>query len=201
MKRKIITILAFLVLGMTTVGAAEVTTGEAAPDFTLIDSQGQQRSLSDFKGRHVVLEWVNYECPFVVKHYKSGNMQSLQKTYADQGVVWLSVNSSAPGKQGYYTAEEINQVMANSGAAPAAYLIDESGEVGRLYGAKNTPHMYVINPEGVLVYQGAIDNDPGFDQSGIPGAENYVVAALAASMADEPVALKSTRAYGCSVKY
>ena len=185
----------------TPVVSAAVTTGAPAPDFTLMDSKGQELSLSEFRGKYVVLEWVNYDCPFVRKHYQSGNMQQLQKTYTDKGVIWLSVNSSAEGKQGAYSPTEANQIMDNAGASPTAYLLDTPGEVGRQYGAQTTPHMFVINPEGVLIYQGAIDSIPSFDQADIPKATNYVAAVLDAAMVGEPVAIGATKAYGCSVKY
>lgn len=201
LKMMVVMMMAMLLAVASSVSFAEVVTGEVAPDFTLTDTNHKTHSLSDFKGKFVVLEWVNYECPFVVKHYESENMQNLQKTYADKGVVWLSINSSASGKQGFYAYNEINQIMENSGASPAAYLVDESGDVGRLYGAQTTPHMFVIDPEGVIIYQGAIDSNPSFDVKDIPDAENYVVAALEAAMAGEEVEVGSTKSYGCSVKY
>ena len=180
---------------------AEVKTNEAAPDFKLTDSNGQEHALSDFKGKYVILEWTNYECPFVKKHYQSGNMQALQKELSSDEVVWLSINSSAEGKQGFYAPDQINEIMTNSDAHPAAYLMDADGTVGQLYGAKTTPHMFIINPEGKLIYQGAIDDKPTFDQNDIPGATNYVRDALTAAQKGETVEPATTTPYGCSVKY
>jgi hypothetical protein len=144
---------------------------------------------------------MNHECPFVKKHYDSGNMQSLQEEYTGQDVVWLSIVSSAPGKQGHVTPEEANALTEEKGASPTAVLLDESGDVGQMYAAKTTPHMYVINPEGVLVYQGAIDDMPSADPADIEGATNYVGMALNESMAGDTVTTAMTKAYGCSVKY
>jgi peroxiredoxin len=175
--------------------------GDAAPNFTLPDANGTSHSLADFKGNYVVLEWVNFGCPFVRKHYDSGNMQSLQKEFTAKGVKWLSVCSSAPGKQGNLTPEEWNKVEKEKGAAPTAVLLDPEGNVGRLYGAKNTPHMFVINPEGKIIYDGAIDSIRSPDTADIPKATNYVKTALEESMAGKPVSTASTQPYGCSVKY
>src|SRR5690554_2572867 len=181
--------------------AADAKVGEAAPDFTLVDSNGKMHSLSDYKGKFVVLEWINYECPFVKKHYNSGNMQALQKKYTEKGVVWLTICSSAEGKQGYFSPEEINERSQNHGANFTAYLIDESGKVGKTYGAKTTPHMYIINPEGSLIYAGGIDDTPSTDIADIETATNYVAAALDAAMNGEEVEVKVSKPYGCSVKY
>ena len=175
--------------------------GDAAPNFTLPDTNGKSHSLADFKGSYVVLEWVNHGCPFVRKHYDSGNMQSLQKEFTVKGVKWLSVCSSAPGKQGNLSAEEWNKVEKEKGAAPTAVLLDPEGNVGRLYGAKNTPHMFVINPEGKIIYDGAIDSIRSPDTADIPKATNYVKTALEESMAGKLVSTASTQPYGCSVKY
>ena len=180
---------------------AEVTTGAAAPDFTLTDTSGTSHNLSDFKGKVVVLEWVNHGCPFVVKHYSPGNMQGLQADYTSKGVVWLSICSSAEGKQGYYTAEGWQKLNAEKGGKATAILLDPEGTVGKLYGAKTTPHMYVINAEGTLVYQGAIDDKPSTDSDDIPGAKNYVKAALDEVLAGKPVTIGQTKPYGCGVKY
>jgi hypothetical protein len=192
----------FLVICIFSAGNSQaVESGALAPDFTLTDTDGVSHQLSDFAGKIVVLEWVNYDCPFVVKHYKSGNMQSLQKTYTDQGVIWLSINSSAAGKQGAYNPEEVKEIMANSAAEPTAYLFDTTGDVGRIYGAKTTPHMYIIGPEGHLVYQGAIDDKPSFDLADVESARNYVSESLDALLAGENVEVSATQSYGCSVKY
>ncbi len=179
----------------------ETAVGSPAPAFTLTDSKGKQHNLADFKGKHVVLEWVNFGCPFVKKHYESGNMQATQKKAVDQGVVWLSVCSSAKWKQGHMSAADWNEEIADRKMASTAVLIDESGEVGKTYGAKTTPHMYIVNPDGVLVYKGAIDDKPSTNKDDIPGARNHVLAALDESMAGKPVSTASTPPYGCSVKY
>jgi hypothetical protein len=179
----------------------EPTVGSPAPAFTLTDTKGKQHSLADFKGKYVVLEWVNFGCPFVKKHYESGNMQSTQKKAVDKGVVWLSVCSSASGKQGHLSAADWNEEIAERKLASTAVLIDENGAVGKTYGAKTTPHMYIINPNGVLVYKGAIDNKPSTNKGDIPGAKNYVLAALDESLSGKPVSMASTQSYGCSVKY
>jgi len=180
---------------------AEVKTGDPAPAFTLTDSNGKSHSLESFKGKTVVLEWVNHGCPFVKKHYDSGNMQSLQKDWTGKGVVWLSICSSAPGKQGHQSPADWNKTVADKKASPTAVLIDEDGKVGKAYGAKTTPHMYIIAPDGKLVYQGAIDSVSSANNDDIAGATNYVSAALAEVLAGKPVTNGSTKPYGCSVKY
>ncbi len=182
-------------------GQAEVNTGELAPDFTIQDSNGEEHSLPMYKGKFVVLEWFNHDCPFVKKHYGSGNMQKLQKTYTSRGVTWLSVSSSAPGKQGYYGPTDTNRLTEEKGASPTAVLFDPDGTVGRMYGAATTPHVFIIDPEGRLIYQGAIDSVPGTDQAQIAQADNYVEAVLNAALAGKPVDVPSTKSYGCSVKY
>ncbi len=175
--------------------------GDPAPDFTLTDTNGKTHKLSENKGEYVVLEWFNFSCPFVKKHYESGNMQKMQKEYTGKGVVWYSINSSADGKPGNHTAAEHNALFRAHHAAPSAILVDATGEVGRLYGAKTTPDMYVINPKGILIYAGAIDDQPDTELSSIPKAKNYVKAALDESMHGKPVAIATTKSYGCSVKY
>lgn len=180
---------------------AAIETGAEAPDFTATDSNGVTHSLSDFAGKTVVLEWTNHDCPFVVKHYDTNNMQTLQKNATDNGVIWLSIISSAPGKQGHVSAEEANALTQERGAAPTAVLLDESGEVGRLYDAKTTPHMFVIDENGVVVYQGAIDDNDSARHSTVEGATNYVAQALSALENGAAVEVGSTRPYGCSVKY
>ncbi len=199
---KTILLLAFVAaLAVASTSRAEIVTGQPAPDFSLTDTAGTAHKLSDFKGKFVVLEWVNHGCPFVVKHYKPGNMQALQTEYTGKGVVWLSICSSAEGKQGFYTAAEWAAVNEEKGGKATAILLDPAGTVGRQYGAKTTPHMYVINPEGTLIYQGAIDDKPSTDSADISAARNYVKAALDAAMAGQPVATPQTKPYGCSVKY
>ena len=180
---------------------AEAKVGHPAPNFTLKDSNGKEHSLKDYAGKFVVLEWVNYGCPFVKKHYSSGNMQALQEKYTGKGVVWLSINSSAPGKQGHYEPAQINELLKEHKAHPTAYLIDADGTVGHLYQAKATPTMFVIDEKGTLVYGGAIDDKNSTDQEDIKTAKNYVSAALDEALAGKKVATASTKAYGCSVKY
>ncbi len=175
--------------------------GKAAPQFTLSDTSGKKWKLSDLKGKVVVLEWFNHGCPFVKKHYESGNMQKLQKEYTGKGVTWLAINSSAKGKQGYAESAEHDKTFKDKGAAPSAVLVDDSGKVGRLYNAKTTPDMYVIDKKGVLVYAGAIDDKNGVEQSEIATAKNYVKQALDELFAGKTVTVAETKPYGCSVKY
>jgi peroxiredoxin len=175
--------------------------GQAAPPFSAAASNGASVALADYRGKVVVLEWTNHECPYVRKHYETGNMQTLQKEAAAKGAVWLSVISSAPGEQGHVTAGQANELTVRRQAAPAAVLLDPQGTVGRHYGATVTPHMYVIDPQGVLVYAGAIDDRPTTRRSDVQGAQNYVRAALEAVLAGRPVRTPATRAYGCTVKY
>lgn len=175
--------------------------GEMAPNFTGTDSNGKTHQLSDFKGKRVVLEWVNFECPFVKKHYKSGNMQALQKKYTGEDVIWLSVNSSAKGKQGYLTSTEANASMKERNAAPTAMLLDTTGEIGKMYNAKTTPHMFVIDSEGKIAYMGAIDDNDSSNPEDAKTANNYVATALDAIKSGSAVTVASTDPYGCSVKY
>lgn len=175
--------------------------GEPAPEFTLKDADGETHSLSDFEGQYVVLEWLNFECPFVGKHYGSGNMQQLQETYTDQGVAWLSIVSSAEGEQGYYPPEEMKDQKQKRNGNMTAILMDTSGEVGKKYGATVTPHMYVISPEGELLYRGGIDDRPTTDEADIEGATNYVRGALEAARSGEEVSPKQAKPYGCTIKY
>ena len=179
---------------------ANPVVGQAAPAFRAVDSNGKARSLSEFKGKTVVLEWTNAECPFVKKHY-AGNMQALQKSAAKDGIVWLTVNSGAPGKQGHVDGAGANAIVKAKGAAPAAYLLDAKGDVGRAYAAKTTPHMYIVDPAGKLVYMGGIDDTPTADVADIKTAKNYVTAALADLKARRAVQTASSKPYGCSVKY
>src|ERR1700739_4444211 len=165
----------------------ETEIGKAAPNFSLPDTAGKQVSLADFKGKYVVLEGYNPDCPFVGKHYKSGNMQSLQKEFTSKGVVWISIDSSAPGEQGNYPSEQLNAISARDGVARTALLLDPDGKVGRLYEAKTTPDMYIINPSGILVYKGAIDNKRSTDLADVRTATNYVKVTLDAVMAGKAV--------------
>ena len=180
---------------------AAVEVGQMAPDFTAVDTNGVEHTLSDFKGKNVVLEWSNHECPFVVKHYEPGNMQKIQKMATDNGAIWITIVSSAEGKQGAVNAEEANKIMEEVGANSTARILDPSGEIGKMYGAKTTPHMFVIDKEGKIAYMGAIDSDSSFQQSSIEGATNYVVEALESLNAGEEIEVTSTKPYGCSVKY
>ncbi len=198
LKNTFLAVFAALVLfaGCSAVNAGGPTAGSPAPNFTASDNNGKCHSLSDFKGKFVVLEWYNPECPFVKAHYDNGAMQKLQKAYTQKGVVWLLVNSSADGKQGHLTKATANPTLKAKGANATALLFDHDGKIGKLYGAKTTPHMYVIDPRGNLIYSGAID-DAQSDKKGV----NYVQAALDAAMGGKPVAVATTRSYGCSVKY
>jgi peroxiredoxin len=180
---------------------AQVVSDRSAPDFVLTDSNGQKHSLSEYKGKFVVLEWFNPDCPFVKKHYNSGNMPNLQKQYTAKGVIWLSIDSSAAGKEGNYSSAGLNKFMADKGGVPTEIFADPDGRVGHLYGAQTTPHMYVIDPKGNLIYQGAIDDTPSADIADIKTAQNYVSAALDAAMNGKPVVVSATKSYGCSVKY
>lgn len=196
-------ILAAVTAAIFTVGAlhAAPAIGQPAPNFTLKDTSGQEHSLSDFKGKTVVLEWTNHGCPFVVKHYATNNMQRLQAEATGDGVVWLKICSSAPGTQGHMSAEDAAAKSQEVDSKATAYLIDEDGAVGRLYNAKRTPEMFIIDKEGTLVYMGAIDDKSSADHGTVEGAKNFVAAALEEVMAGKPVSNPQTTAYGCSVKY
>jgi peroxiredoxin len=182
-------------------GSGSVRVGSAAPGFTATDSNGKTHTLSEYAGKFVVLEWTNRGCPYTMKHYESGNMERLQKQWTASGVIWLTVLSSAPGQQGYATASEENAYLKQMNAAPTAALLDPTGALGHLYNAKTTPHMFVINPQGTLIYDGAIDDRPTSDRSDIKGAKNYVSVALQEAMAGKTVSIATSRPYGCSVKY
>jgi peroxiredoxin len=180
------------------VGAARV---ESAPAFTLKSSTGKDISLDDFKGKYVVLEWWNYGCPFVRKHYDSKNMQTLQRQFTSEGVVWLTICSSAEGKQGYVSLETADAQMKKESGAPTHILLDPNGTVGKLYKAKTTPHMFLISPKGEVLYQGAIDSIPSANPEDIKKAENYLVKAYKEALDGKPIATAKTQPYGCSVKY
>lgn len=180
---------------------AAAKVGETAPDFSLVGADGKTHTLMDQRGKKVILEWTNDQCPFVKKHYESGNMQALQEKYTEQGVVWLSIISSAEGKQGHVSAEQANELSESRGAKPTSVLFDPSGKVGKLYAAKTTPHMYIIDEKGVLKYNGAIDSISSADKADIKKAENYVVSAMNALDSGADVEKSLTRPYGCSVKY
>lgn len=181
--------------------SAEPVVGQPAPSFTAAAAEGGNLNLADLRGKTVVLEWTNHECPFVQKHYQSGNIPKLQKQAAAQGVVWLQVISSAPGKQGNIDAATAKQINQARGAAPANTLFDASGAVGKLYGATNTPQLFIIDPKGVLLYKGGIDSIQSADPADIAQAENYISAALAELAAGKPISKAVTKPYGCTVKY
>lgn len=191
-------------LSLTAFGAAsaKIENGQTISDMSVVDSNGVTHNLSDFTGKNIVLEWTNHGCPYVKKHYKTGNMQKLQKmATAEDDTVWLSVISSAPGKQGHVSGKKANTLTADRGAAPTAVILDETGVKGRTFSAKTTPHMYVIDVNQTLVYQGAIDDNPSARASSVAGATNYVAAALEDIKAGRAVATAETAPYGCSVKY
>ena len=192
---------AVIALNAAQPAVAQTQLGTPAPAFTLTDSNGRSRSLADFKDKTVVLEWTNHDCPYVGKHYRGNNMQALQKKWTGQGVVWLSVISSAPGEQGHVSPAEANRLTTDRGAAPTAVLFDPKGTVGRAYNARTTPHMYVINRDGVLVYVGGIDDQPSARLEDLKIARNYVDQALTEIAQGKPVSATNARAYGCSIKY
>ena len=198
--KSIFTILASLVT-TTLLALDSPPVGSAAPDFSLTDAKGKTHSLSQYKGKYVVLEWFNPECPFVKKHYGSGNMQRLQKEYTSKGVVWLTIDSNAPGSEGNLSADAASKVMTGWKTRQTALLLDPEGKAGRAYGAKNTPNMVVINPEGKIVYEGAIDSKATPNPADIPNSTNYVKVALDESLEGKPVTTSTTKPYGCSVKY
>ncbi len=203
MNRKIVVIFVFLIGLSGTAGAQETSLkpGGTAPDFTATDSNGKSQSLSASKGRFVVLEWFNEGCPFIQKHYLTGNMQKLQKEFVKKGIVWFSVISSAPGRQGHSSSKQANTTRRVWEIASTATILDPEGKVGHLYGAKTPPHMFVFNPEGKIAYMGAIDDKRSVDPEDVKSAKNYVRAALEESMAGKPVTTPATEPYGCSVKY
>ncbi len=196
---------ALLTLAVTSLFSSAVfaaaTVGQPAPDFSLTDVNGKTVKLADYKGKHVVLEWSNPGCPFVQKHYDSSNIQGLQKKYASNDTVWLTINSTNPAHQDYRTDDKLRGYISEQKAAPNAYMADADGKVGQTYGAKTTPHMYVINPAGMVVYAGAIDDKPSANKADVKGAKNYVASALDELKAGKAVTTASTTPYGCSVKY
>lgn len=196
-----VVILAASLLAVAACAHADAIVGKAAPKISLQDVDGKTVKLDSFKGKYVVLEWVNFSCPFVKRQYGTGNMQRLQKEYTEKGVVWLSICSSAEGKQGYMTAAEAKTISKDRNASPTDLLLDPKGAVGKAYGAKTTPHMFVIDPKGKVVYQGAIDDKPSTDPADIPPTKSYVAAALDQSMGGKKVEVATTQSYGCSVKY
>jgi len=194
-------VIIFLFLFSAIAFAQEAKLNEQAPNFKLVDSNGKEHSLSDFKGKLVVLEWINYECPFVKKQYDSKNMQTLQGKYTKEGIIWLTICSSVESKQGNFSNDEINSRSKKHNAKFTAYLVDADGKVGKTYGAKTTPHMYIIDKTGKLVYAGGIDDKASTDISDIKSAKNFVVSALDELLAGKNVSVQSSKPYGCSVKY
>ena len=189
-------------LGLASAAGGAPTVGAEAPDFAVKDTAGKLRNLAEFKGKMLVLEWTNHECPYVVKHYGSGNMQSLQKAVtSDSNVAWLTVISSAPGTQGAVSPVQADELTKSRGASPTAVLLDPEGKMGQAYGARNTPHMYIITPDSKLAYMGAIDDKPTARRDDVKGAKNYVLAAMDELKAGKPVSTPRTTAYGCTVKY
>lgn len=202
MKRRIVLALATLaLLAAAGPGRAQALVGQPAPAFRLTDTSGKSVTLADFKGRHVVLEWVNPGCPFVQKHYDSGNLPATQKSARARDVVWLSINSTAREAGDYLPPAELATWLQRKGGAASATLMDEDGQVGRRYGARTTPHLYLIDPQGRLLYAGAIDSKPSADPADIKTATNYVNQALDEVLAGKPVSRATTQAYGCSIKY
>lgn len=200
--KKISLVIALMVFAATAMFATETAkVGSQAPEFSLKDYNGVEHKLSDYAGKYVVLEWINFECPFVKKHYESENMQNLQREFTKKGVIWLTVCSSAEGKQGNYSKKELEDKKNKYNTAETAYLIDASGKVGKMYNAKVTPDMVVINPSQEVIYLGAIDNIASTEKSDIEKADNYVLQALNSSMNGKPVAVKSFKPYGCGIKY
>ena len=200
-KRFLISIVGVLAVLIAFSAAWAARVGQSAPDFTATDTNGKVHKLSEYNGKFVVLEWSNRGCPYTQKHYSSGNMQRLQREWTGRGVIWLTVISSAPGKQGYVTASEENAYLKQVNAMPTAVLLDPTGTLGHLYDAKTTPHLFIISPQGTLIYNGAIDNHPTIDLADVKGAQNYVSAALDEATSGKPVSTPTSRPYGCSVKY
>ena len=192
-----------IALGVAAAGAAQANAvvGQAAPAFSITDSQGKTVSLTDYKGKHVVLEWTNPGCPFVQKHYNSGNMPGTQKSATGQGVVWLAVSSTAKSASDYKPPAELEAWMKSKQAAPSATLMDDDGKLGRAYGARTTPHMYLIDPAGKLIYAGAIDSKPSANPADIKTAVNYVNQAVGEALSGKPVSQPASTPYGCSIKY
>ena len=200
-RRSLITACLLALAAAATGAQAAATVGQGAPDFTLTDTSGKTVRLSDFRGKHVVLEWTNPGCPFVRKHYDSGNLPATQKGAVDQGVVWLAVNSTEKASGDYLEPARLSAWLKERKAAPTAVLMDEEGTVGKSYGARTTPHMYIVNPQGVLVYAGGIDSIPSARPADIEKATNYVKVGLAEALAGKPISAATTAPYGCSIKY
>jgi peroxiredoxin len=201
MKTKLI-LTAITTLVASALYAADVPpVGSAAPDFSAPDASGKTQSLSEYKGKYVVLEWFNPECPFVKKHYGGGNMQKLQKEFTDKGVVWLTVDSNAPGSEGNITAEQAKKIMDSWKTHQTALVLDPESKIAKLYGAKNTPNMVIVGPDGKIVYEGAIDSKASPNPADIPSSTNYVKAALDEALSGKPVSNAQTKPYGCHITY
>lgn len=201
MSKLVATFLAVSMAALVSAAQAAVAPGQAAPEFSLVDINGRVQKLSDYRGKYVVLEWFNSECPFVQKHYESGNMQGLQARYTQKGVAWLGINSTSPKHSNYRDPARSQAILKEWKSAPTAFVLDPDGKVGKQYGARTTPHMYVIDPKGTLVYVGGIDDRPSTSQRDIAAARNLVAAALDESLSGKPVGTPSAMPYGCSVKY
>jgi peroxiredoxin len=201
MKTQLLTALLAVTASTTLFAADSPAIGANAPDFSLTDSKGKTQSVSQYKGKYIVLEWFNPDCPFVKKHYGSGNMQKLQQEFTGKGVVWLTIDSSAPGLEDNLTADQANAKITEWKTKQTAFVLDPEGKAGRTYGAKNTPHMFVINPEGKIVYEGAIDSKATPNPADIANSTNYVKVALEESLGGKTVSNANTKPYGCSVKY
>ena len=201
MNKFVAMLLAVSIAAPVSAAQAAVTPGQVAPEFSLVDIGGKVQKLSDYRGKYVVLEWFNSECPFVQKHYESGNMQALQARYTQKGVVWLGINSTSPRHSNYRDPARSQAILKDWKSAPTAFVLDPDGRVGKQYGARTTPHMYVIDPNGTLVYAGGIDDKPSTSQRDIATAKNLVAAALDESLSGKPVGTPSAMPYGCSVKY
>ncbi len=201
LRRTLLTTAATTALGFSGHAFAAPAVGQKAPDFTLTDTAGKAVRLSDFKGKHVVLEWVNPGCPYVRKHYDSANMQGTQKEATAKGVVWLAINSTESAHYDYLPAPKLARWMADQKAAPTVTLMDEDGKAGQSYGARTTPHMYIVNPQGTLIYAGGIDSIPSSRQEDVKTAVNYVKQGITQALAGQPLSNAATRPYGCSVKY
>ena len=201
LRRTLLTTAATTALGFSAHAFAAPAVGQKAPDFTLTDTAGKTVRLSDFKGKHVVLEWVNPSCPYVRKHYDSANMQGTQKEATALGVVWLAINSTESASYDYLPAAKLARWMTDQKAAPTVTLMDEDGKAGQSYGARTTPHMYIVNPQGILIYAGGIDSIPSSRQEDVKTAVNYVKQGVRQALAGPPLSNPTTRPYGCSVKY
>jgi len=201
MNKLVATLLAVSIAAPVSAAHAAVAPGQAAPEFSLVDINGKVQKLADYRGKYVVLEWFNSECPFVQKHYESGNMQALQARYTQKGVVWLGINSTSPRHSNFRDPVRSQAILKEWKSAPTAFVLDPDGKVGKQYGARTTPHMYVIDPKGMLVYVGGIDDKPSTSQRDVATAKNLVAAALDESLSGKPVGTPSAMPYGCSVKY